>query len=156
MLRRLLNIASIVCTVCCVVLIVLWVRSYSHSDAIWVRLNPTKGCGVSSELGRLLWHYDDRGMTVSHTAVGTMPIGPAIEGSTRSRNDFMGFNILSYGRVKLVIPIWFAILFNGLLVWAIRKPWPPWRMSVREFFVLASFMAILLSISGWLDRGWIR
>ena len=153
MLRRLLNIASIVCLVACVALTGMWVRSYYGSDAVWLRLEKTIGCGVTSQYGRLLWIYDDRGMPVNHTAVGTMPLTHALESSTRDRHDFVGFKFW-YGQVKLVFPYWFAVLCSGGLAMICRSRWP-WRFTLRSMFATTTLVTMVLGLMAWLDRAWI-
>src|SRR5471032_369659 len=54
MLRRLLNIASIVCLVLCVALMGMWVRSYQSSDEVVGHLSGKLGFTVSSASGGLL------------------------------------------------------------------------------------------------------
>ena len=50
----LLRIAfSAVCGIICLLLIVLWVRSYARHDGIWGRISQAKGFHASSHEGRL-------------------------------------------------------------------------------------------------------
>ena len=53
MLRRLLNIASIVCLVACVALMGLWVRSCDSWDALHGRFTDSQGFQIASLRGRL-------------------------------------------------------------------------------------------------------
>ena len=52
MLRRLLNIASIVCLVLCVVLMGMWVRSFWRADFVTLA-TPSQICRVASALGQI-------------------------------------------------------------------------------------------------------
>ena len=55
MLRRLLNIASIVCLVLCVALMGMWVRSYHYQDTLTVGFTATQTFAVGSIPGRVLF-----------------------------------------------------------------------------------------------------
>jgi uncharacterized membrane protein YraQ (UPF0718 family) len=76
MLRRLLNIASIVCVVTCVALTVLWVRSYSCSDDINTRLGPYHGLEVRSSPGLL---------DFEQYSLGTPSVWPATMSSVENK-----------------------------------------------------------------------
>jgi hypothetical protein len=159
MLRRLLNIASIVCLVLCVALMGMWVRSYYWLDDF--NFTP-RGCtiGVGSASGRI--------------AIGAMPakINPekklvefthspfADWRSDMNRIDRQFSIIAQNGFVRdsnvfaFVIPYWFAVLIAGALSFA---PWPrvTYRFTLRTLFIAMTLLAVVLGMIAWLDRAWL-
>jgi hypothetical protein len=149
MLRRLLNIASIVCLVACVALMGMWVRSYSWSDRLWGRFTEAQVFSIGSQSGRLRWasmSLKDR--TWSWT-IGSRPIESVRE------TEFWQFNEYHSGKNWfLVLPHWFAILVSGSLAMALRLRWP-WRFTLRSLFIATTFLAVVLGMIAWVDRAWI-
>lgn len=161
MLRRLLNVASIVCLVACVALMGTWVRSYYWIDEF-------TSCSIASyEVGG--------GSGISRLAVGAM-IAPRAEGA-RSRHQvvttraselanieqrwatFAGFGIskaapVPAGFCSVMVPYWFAIAVTGALCFA---PWSrvKYRFGLRSLFVMTTVLAVGLGLIVWLKPGWI-
>ena len=61
----------------------------------------------------------------------------------------------SWPRQRLILPYWFLVLASGLMAIGLRMPWPPWRFSLRTFFVGTMFLAIVMGMMSWLDRSWL-
>ena len=127
MLRRLLNIASIVCLVLCVALMGMWVRSYWWMYDLSFKPFGASSVGVASSSGRV--------------AIGTMSaaVNPS-EGLFRfthspirdwrsdlARIDQRFSTVAGFGLVRtsnvfvIMMPYWFAVLIAGALSFA---PWP--------------------------------
>ena len=159
MVRRIANIASIVCVVTCVALMVLWVRSYSYSDDINTRLGPYHGLEVRSSPGLL--GFEQYSLSMPSVWPGTMS---SVENKgyqellyrkvvPMSRMGFAGS--FSWPRQKWMLPYWFLVLGSGLLAIGLRTQWPPWRFSLRTFLITTMFLAVVLGMMSWLDRSWL-
>jgi hypothetical protein len=159
MLRRLLNIASIVCLVLCVALMGMWVRSYRWMDDY--NFTPGRSTwGVGSASGRI--------------AIGVIPAknNPAQKlfefthspfadwRSDVNRIDRQFSTVAENGFARdnnvfaFAMPYWFAVLIVGALSFA---PWPrvKYRFSLRSLFIATTFLAVVLGMIAWLDRAWI-
>jgi hypothetical protein len=155
MLRRLLNIASIVCLVVCVALLGMWVRSYYWSDKVLERV---------TERGVLAYTLEGR-LAVSQYSQNSLEFpdrSKAWVWSSRHRTgtfeyfssgllDSLGFSWSDY---SVTIPFWFLVLTTGSLAMAFQLRWP-WRFNLRSLFVLTTFLAVVLGMIAWLDRAWI-
>ena len=158
MLRRILNIASIVCLVLCVALMGMWVRSYQSVDELVGHLSSKLVFTVNSRSGRLLvilrtWG-DHRPWTIeSHRLNDEFPSDFPTEGG--GIFEHVGFKIDFYPSAPtMVLPYWFVVLTSGFLAIAIRIRWPR-RYTLRSLFIVTTFLAIVLGMIAWLDRAWI-
>jgi hypothetical protein len=140
---RKLRIAwSVTCGIACVLLIVLWVRSYYHTDRIW-RINSVFDTGFELAGGtaggtlsfwqrtdvaganRFPWHHDVSGpVTIIHPVVYTN------EGEV----------------LAIIIPIWLPLIVIaplGALSW-VR------RFSLRTLLIATTLIALVLGLVVWL------
>jgi hypothetical protein len=169
MLRRLLNIASIVCLVLCVALMGLWVRSYYVCDMLSRHFNDTQVIGVYSIPGRLAWRRwnvapppdptqrqpaDYYFWSLASHRSGYMP-SPALPSSGILQQFGFATPALSTQRFDLAFPFWFLVVASGSLAVVLQMRWPPWRFTLRSLFVLTTFLAVVLGMIAWLDRAWI-
>jgi hypothetical protein len=159
MLRRLLNIASIVCLVACVALMGMWVRSYHWNDSLTAQAAHSKLYQVATCSGQM------------EVSLGCRLVGPITAdlhswsvGSYESQpNPFLptsgmpntlqriGFN--SSGPI-FVMPFWFLVLTSGSLAMLFQLRWPL-RFNLRSLFIATTFLAVVLGMIAWLDRAWI-
>jgi hypothetical protein len=159
MLRRLLNIASIVCVVLCVALMGMWVRSYRYGDELHGHIAGTD-CYLVTAPGRFKFEgfylpsalndwssewksgrsLDPRKLGVTHAGGIISPLGFGAE--------FLGHQAIVDG------PYWFLVLTAGSLAMAFRLPWPL-RFTLRSLFIATTFLAVVLGMIAWLDRAWI-
>src|SRR5690349_10707150 len=98
MLRRLLNIASIVCLVLCMALMGMWVRSYYRCDAVGGQLTKTNALSLRSAVGRLLWWFEFTGDGPARSP--TMESTPIDHWTIEQVNDispFAGFGVGAMG-----------------------------------------------------------
>ena len=152
----------------CVLLIVLWVRSYSTFDQ-FARLGPNRTYyGCTSAQGRILLGYSNDPML--YTVHGTNPIrrrfnleswdkttdlaffparlnkvsSPAIFPWPTFRRDFY----MHYGKAnscEITLPYWMlAATFGGLVAF----PWLPWsrRFSLRTLLIATTLVAVGLGV----------
>jgi hypothetical protein len=60
----------------------------------------------------------------------------------------------SWGGYAFVMPYWFLVLASGSLAMLLRIHWPL-RFNLRALFIATTFLAFVLGMMAWLDRGWI-
>jgi hypothetical protein len=160
MLRRLLNIASIVCVVLCVALMGMWVRSYRITDEFAVPLPG--GCGVAGQLFEGLsqfslalptagvrhrWHWHTEPVVADETEESS-----PVEGFWKSKGFYFDSSWPSF--YDLMLPYWFLVLTTGTLAMAFQLRWPL-RFTLRSLFIVTTFLAVVLGMIAWLDRAWI-
>jgi hypothetical protein len=159
MLRRLLNIASIICLVACVALMWLWVRSYWWEDQFTCRPFGSYPVYFASEGGRLVVgvitvgaparqsHYEASHSRLNDWRIARAQIDHSVFGVA-------GFGIIAPVNYSLVVPHWFAALLAGSLCWV---PWrrAKYRFSLRAMLIAVTLVTIVLGMAAWLERAWI-
>jgi hypothetical protein len=158
MLRRLLNIASIVCLVLCVALMGLWVRSYRWVDELRGPIAGQQTFTLTSRPGRLLVTFDK-------SSANTPPVkkkGPPLWSlnSGRYGPNFQPEELQaawlypaarfahSIGRPQLwgsVLSYWFLVVVSGSLATLFRMQWPP-RFNLRTVFIATTVIAVVLGM----------
>jgi hypothetical protein len=132
---RKLRIAwSVMCGILCVLLIMLWMRSYTTLDQIAVRAN------ITSTQGRIY-------------------IGESFKGTgsplTLFSNDLFGSPVyVITGRLNLrpvgsgiVIPLYSLVIISAALAAA---AWLPWHFSLRTLLIATALMALGFGLIVWL------
>ena len=172
MLRRLLNIVSIVSLVLCVALMGMWVRSYFWLDSVGGLIFPNQFLGVQSVLGKLVFIQQpidpNRGkQSVVSQGSGSADASkdspwflssmkyPVPQHPSGWRRPFY-LKLFPDSRANLLLEasIWFLVLISGSLAMALRMRWPP-RFNLRSLFIATTFLAVVLGMMAWLDRAWI-
>jgi hypothetical protein len=174
MVRRLRIAVSVLLLVACVALMGQWVRSHRWHDEIYVWFTNRYGCGISSMPGRIVCHafllrqpmIGLQRFTIRSTPnaelwmkqfLQTGPSSPlnyvtrwgfAIEPAT------MGGGPAGQDGYTFIVPYWFLVLASGSLAVIFWMPWP-WRFNLRILFFVTTFVAIIATMSAWLDRSWI-
>jgi hypothetical protein len=146
---RKLRIAwSVMCGIACVLLIVLWVRSYSVVDfwslPITAQYSITLG-SVPGEIPIGITGYADT--TATHlitvptekwqTEATTVP-SALFGGITRVERD-----------VQVWVPSWFLVASTAAFA---IVPWLRWRFSLRTLLIATTLVAVLLGLIVWLAR----
>jgi hypothetical protein len=132
---RKLRIAwSIVGGIACVLLIALWVRSYTRS--------PTRGAGDR------LSHYDSQHRLLRVWSLqGEILFSIAERRSGRWTMHVPQDSVLGFGAgsndssSSIVIPHWFAVSAAGIFAAA---PWLPLRFSLRTLLIATTLVAAIL------------
>ena len=164
MLRRLLNIASIVCLVLCVALMGMWVRSDCVHDILKGHFGDKGAMMIYSIPGRLVWYVGTPGTKDNPTSdnyawsiksYAMDQVGSPVLPSQGLLND-VGFVSLALSKeiLSLVLPYWFLVLTSGSLAMLFQLRWP-WRFNLRSLFIATTFLAVVLGMIAWLDRAWI-
>jgi hypothetical protein len=166
MLRRLLNIASIVCLVLCVALMGMWVRSYQTlDDELHGLLSHDQGFLVYSTQGELVLYkgpVNSHGSPITNHWPWVVISGPGgswfdFENTSQLQtvSNQLGFgSSFSWAASCLHLPDWFLVLASGLLAMAFQLRWPL-RFTLRSLFIATTFLAVVLGMIAWLDRAWI-
>jgi hypothetical protein len=145
---RKLRIAwSVGCGVLCLLLVVLWLRSYWRVDKVW---RPT-----ATNNGWMIWMFNGRVLSRGGLGFGGKNelqwslSRPADEAPGDRSKPVFGF---SFGPRYYSMPIWFMALISGLLTTAPslntlakRIPWPR-RFSLRTLLIATTLIAIILGI----------
>jgi hypothetical protein len=166
MLRRLLNIASIVCLVACVALMGLWVSTNYGCVEVKGHLPFRQVFDVFSMPGRvyvswITWQSTDRTPSeVSPWSITWRPFDwfsmgrdPSNPPGLLERLGFAAGHDNVYGWV-VVSPFWLLVLASGSLAMAFQLRWPP-QFNLRSLFIATTFLAVVLGMTAWLDHSWI-
>jgi hypothetical protein len=170
MVRRLLNIASIVCLVLCVALMGMWVRSYYYQDTLTAGITGTQTFAVGSIPGRVLFDqwsayapHERPGWTMDSEAADESWNAPHPTTGPRrllARATSIGITVVDMGQGplgtahSLMLPFWLLVLVSGTLAMAFQLRWPP-RFTLRSLFIATTFLAVVPGMIAWLDRAWI-
>lgn len=155
MLRRLLNIVSIVCLVACLALIGMCVRSYWWMDDLAGRL-PTSHYiyvrSVSGQVGFGIEEFVPR-PNAPLCVARSVPAEEWIQHlGTINWSKFWGCFALT--RSQFFVLYWFLVLTSGSLAMLFRLWWPL-RFTLRSLFIATTFLAIVLGMKAWLNHPWI-
>jgi hypothetical protein len=138
---RLLRIAfSDVCGIVCLLLIALWVRSYTYHDGIWGRISHTEGFHASSHEGRVQF------ITLRNLGIieWRLAIGERIDvGRTPKYIPGLEYSQSALG-VFLAIPIWFPVALLGTLAGTLATKA---RFSLRTLLIATTLVAVVLGLA---------
>jgi hypothetical protein len=142
--------------IACVLLVVLWVRSYWWCDQICKDISPALYTLCYSTEGEieLYWYPDPNevskngtGWQVFHVPGedwsrlnGYMTALDRVNGGFPTRN----FEFTKHG---LKIPIWFLSLVAAA---SAAVPWLSWRYSLRTLLIATTLVAVVLGTIAWL------
>ena len=149
---RKLRIAwSVLCGIACVLLIVLWVRSYWWWDTVQGPLLDGVQFSAGSHHGRLAIGTDAFEIAQS-TELGATKCAIVLRNSRYFKQDYsIGFAFFhSDGSWAIHIPHWFAI--DGLAHSSRPHPWLRWRFSLRTLLIATTLVAVVLGLIVWMSR----
>jgi hypothetical protein len=140
---RKLRIAwSVVCGIICLLLIVLWVRSYWWSDLYIAQLSSQRYFGIGDTNGRTFF---GTARSVGHPAWTLI-----VEPSENRAEYFPRIDESVYaGGVDLYLPNWMLVILTATLAAA---PWISWskRFSLRTLLIATTLVAVVLGLIVWL------
>jgi hypothetical protein len=142
---RKLRIAwSAVCGIVCLLLIVLWVRSYWTCD-IFTRIDGEQITTVKSNRGALFLARITTRQTIGQKTRST--------GWSYSNNEAMDPAATLWGNATYTVSTTVAYLAIVLVVAAVSSvPWIQWRFSLRTLLLTMTFEAILMGLLAALVR----
>jgi hypothetical protein len=144
---RKLRIAwSVAWGIACVLLIVLWVRSYTTVEfAIWVS-SGGRAIGFESELGGAALIYETNSTFDAGWWYFTDEI-PSKVNQIEQRPGQFRFGPTTANRTIVFAPIWFLVFGCGI---AATFPWFCYRFSLRTLLVATTLVAAALGLVVWL------
>lgn len=131
----------------CLLLLVVWVRSYWWRDLYSLRLAGSVCLEAQSAQGRMIvWlrHRPQTKRLMGFSAAVTQPFEPG-------RSDRIPwFDFYRFTNVdRLYTAHWFLTVLAGAVA---LLPWCPRRFGVRGLFVATTAVAILILLLAWVDR----
>jgi hypothetical protein len=153
---RKLRIAwSVMCGMLCVLLIALWVRSYSWTDAI--QYNPVERyvTGLTSRQGVVFggwFRFTDmedveelfRSSRWNFVCRPSEPLPP------KYSRWGVGLEESGHFAPYITTPHWFVV---ALLAASTAIPWLRWRFSLRTLLIAMTLVAVVLGLVVWASRG---
>jgi hypothetical protein len=147
--RKLRIAFSITCGMACVLLIVLWMRSYTWGDNLTGPVSQSRLFRFSSGKGVLLMHLDERPKTsrgwrlthISMVKIDRMKAQFIHRGGPASVVNAVNRWGLSERLIRA--PHWFFVLLSVALAAA---PWLPWRFNLRTLLIATTLVAVVLGL----------
>ena len=148
MLRALRIAVSVVSGICCVLMIVLWVRSYTWWDSYGYRLRPNRGVALNSFAGKTVvtvfnhgngyWTYEARKLANgAPSLIHPVPrVGVGLAVDARGTSAF--------------VPHWMMGLLMAL---SCGVPWLRYRFSLKALLLATTAVALLLALIIYAARG---
>ncbi len=143
---------SVTCGIAGVLLVVLWVRSYSWVDGYHQPVGHIL-CGGDALRGCISIHWIDMNK-VGHMSGGyrTLPASHALFGINIAE-PFLWFHFKSLpAGFTLYLPMWIPLV---TIIGAAVAPWARltrWRFSLRTLLIATTLTAILLGLIVWLSH----
>ena len=131
----------------CLLLILLWVRSYWWHDYCRGAVVGMQGVYFDSAQGRIGAAVFTPGFTEWTSA--SQPIDQALSTiAMKLRDDLgLGFGTTRFGNIcTYLAPHWFFILITAALQVA---PWLRWRFSLRTLLIATTLVAVVLGLIVW-------
>jgi hypothetical protein len=138
---RKLRIAwSVGCAIACVLLIMLWVRSYWWIDGVTVFMPGDRYVGARAICGCIeIGEYRNTEPMDWRVVLNSWSMANEI--IPQFQNLGFHFRENSGGYTKSYFPIWFATIFIMLCGFAV---WLPWRFSLRSLLIATTLVAVVL------------
>jgi hypothetical protein len=153
-------VGSIVSAIACVALMGMWMRSYRTDEQLTRHLSNERHLEVASIPGRIfvanevvIWIASENLRTHSRIPQTTLRLFTA-PSLGRPFESNLGFAWQIQPYLILVLPFWFLVTLSGFAAMILRFRWPP-QFSTQGLFVAVTFLAVVLGMVAWLDRGWI-
>jgi hypothetical protein len=146
------TVLSVVVSILCIGLVLLWIRSCTVRDTIWWP-GVNHGVEISSLLGHAVLIIESR----ETSAGGLAPFATHHEeidpNTTLSFDlDFLGFLYRPESRVvRIDVPFWFLLLV-GIGTAAFVRPKGKLKFSVRTLLIAATLVSLILGLIMYIAR----
>ena len=149
LIRGLRIAVSAVCGILCVMLVLLWVRSYWHWDVLQGQILFKPGFGLSSVQGRVSMRLITQGDRVYWGAV-SMRVADMSPLDLVLRVPGLGFAIRRDANlVFIAAPHWFLVAVTAALAGAVQVKQLR-RFSLRTLLIATTLIAVLLATAAYL------
>ncbi len=157
MLRRFLNIGSVLCLAACVALLILWVRSYYAADRIAGTLRGSQRFLLAAKQGRLVGvAFDCPPELLWSAGISSFPVGDELSfpiGDARQYDAALGFGVrrgpqYMVGRSTFETPTGGTIYISG----ASSATLDGWGLSVPFWFLVLTTGALGVALRR--ERPW--
>jgi hypothetical protein len=148
--RKLRIVFSALCGIACVLLIVLWVRSYWYWDQVYCQYSGLRyGVGIMSIRGGTYITLRDYDSSPSSRRGVRLDNGVAIRNSHGNHVSNWWLYLFDYD--KAYVPYWIVNLLIGALAAA---PWIRWsrRFSLRTLLIATTLVAVVLGLAVYAAR----
>ena len=145
---RKLRIAwSVGCGVTCLLLVVLWVRSYTLRKAAHIRLGNSYHFIARSQVGRVLLWIENENLPASALYSQAIPAtSPEAEIDAHYTRVWTGYGIRRLVWIKhsaYAVHYW---IIAATILFLSAAPWLRWRFSLRTMLIATALVAVGL---GW-------
>lgn len=150
------------CVIACVLLIVLWVRSYSWIDIATGPISATSRAATGSSRGwvNVTWNHPLHGFThwkVQHNSIASIEEFEANalargEGIPPRNAPSFGFSTMPSGSKIFQLPHWLVLCLLLISAVAAAAPWLRWRFSLRTLLIATTLVAMGLGAIAYCTR----
>jgi hypothetical protein len=142
--RRLRIAWSVFSGLACVLLMVLWVRSYSVRHDVY-HLGTAKITGLNADCGGFSFYTGVRPFYGTLKPAATEPVWQ--HGSCKPSSIASGFQWKKTRLTTISVPAWFPVLLSATFP---ALPWirhPKWRFSLRTLIIATTLVAVVLGLA---------
>jgi hypothetical protein len=158
MLRKLQFAFSAVCGIICVLLMALWVRSYSSYDIVTLGLARGPGYMFGTQNGELCaarFRSREGSVSLGWSAWSNVADGKPAWASA-NLSEFVGvrYKFFPKGAFIVAVPLWFLVMMTAILA---AVPWAnriKLRFSLLSLFFVTTLIAAVLGI--FMARDWVN
>ena len=153
MLKYLRFAVTAICLTACVLLIALWVRSYTWRDNVKVPLPADRYIYFASEVGIAAFLIRENNTGVARIEINSWPCNSEDIRFFPFNNHYSYSPLGSYAwwfddtGFGAIAPYWFpAVLFTALAVAPWIRQWQ-WRFSLRALLIATTIVAVVLGLA---------
>jgi hypothetical protein len=146
--RKLRIAFSFICGIACVLLLVLWARSYWKGDGVSWPITSLMHAGLESVTGRCIIRAGETGRPVTTWEFRSVDISDAIWVQPALRHMApIGFAFdFSNNSLQVIFPHWLGVSVTGLLCVVASVPCLGCRFSLRSLLIATTLIAAILGV----------
>jgi hypothetical protein len=144
--RKLRIAFSVVSAIVCLLLVLLWVRSYQFNEIAGRQISKNRSVGVTSLLGRVrigTWKHPKH---ANSWWVNSERLTNSVYewAASRQGENAIGFGVISFqSNIELIMPCWFLVLLTATLA-VIPCRHLANRFSLRTLLIATTLVAVAL------------
>ena len=154
MIYRKLRIAwSVACSIACLLLVVMWVRSYWWFDGGNMPFGAGHLLVMSSTSGRIVVRLDDASkypQLKNRWRIHHMSQEELMRRFEPGGNPFVLPARFEYRSGNLIVHYWFYVMLSAALAAA---PWIRWRFTTRTLLIATTAVAVMLGVIVYFAHG---